>query len=233
MEQRAAAQEVGPGVPVIAIDGPAGVGKSTIAKMVAEKLGYAYLDSGAMYRALTHAAMEAGIGLADGPGLATLAAGLDLVLEPGGRVLVGGQDVSRAIRTPAVTAGVSRVAAVPEVRSVMVAHQRRFAERNTGVVAEGRDMGTVVFPDADLKLFLDADPDERARRRLGQAGQVEAGADAARVRAGLEARDAQDRARPVAPLAQAPDAERLDTSRMTLREVFDAVWIRVRSLIRP
>ena len=220
-------------MPVIAIDGPAGVGKSTIARMLAEKLDWAYLDSGAMYRALTHAAMGAGVDLADGPALATLAEGLDLVLDPSGRVLVGGRDVSDSIRTPAVSEGVSRVAAVPEVRAVMVAHQRRFVERNAGVVAEGRDMGTVVFPDADLKLFLDADPDARAARRLGQGGEVEAGADAARVRAGLEARDRQDRGRKVSPLVQAPDAEALDTSRMTLREVFDAVWVRVRSAIRP
>ncbi len=219
---------------VITIDGPAGVGKSTIARMLAEKLGWAYLDSGAMYRALTVRAMDAGIGLADGPGLATLAEGLDLELAPSGRVRVDGVDLSDRIRTPAVSEGVSRVAAVPEVRAVMVAHQRRFAGQHEGVVAEGRDMGTVVFPDAVLKLFLDADPAERARRRLGQGGEVEAaGADAARVQAGLEARDRQDRGRAVAPLAQAEDAQRLDTSQMTLREVFDAVWVRVRSAVRP
>ena len=218
---------------VIAIDGPAGVGKSTLARMVAEKLDWAYLDSGAMYRALTLTALEQGIGLADAAGLATLAEGLDLVLEPSGRVLVAGTDVSDRIRTPEISAGVSQVAAVPEVRAVMVTHQRRFAEQQAGVVAEGRDMGTVVFPDAALKIFLDADPEERARRRLGQGGEVAPGADAARVRAGLEARDRQDRARKVAPLAQAPDAERLDTTGMTLREVFDAVWSRVRSAVRP
>lgn len=220
-------------MPVIAIDGPAGVGKSTIARLLAEKLGWAYLDSGAMYRALTHAAMQAGIGLADGPGLATLAEGLDLELEPAGRVLLAGQDVSAAIRTPAVTEGVSRVAAVPEVRAVMVAHQRHFAASNGRIVAEGRDMGTVVFPDAAVKIFLDAAPETRASRRLAQGGEVEAGADAERVRAGLEARDRQDRARKVAPLVQAADAWRLDTSQMTLREVFEAVWMRVRSAIRP
>lgn len=220
-------------MPVIAIDGPAGVGKSTIARLVAERLGWAYLDSGAMYRVLTLAALRAGVGLEDGPGLSALAEGLDLLLEPGGRVLLAGEDVSAAIRTPAVTSGVSRVAAVPAVRAVMVAHQRRFAGRNAGVVAEGRDIGTVVFPDAALKLFLDADPDERARRRLGQAEEVGAGADAAQVKAGIEARDRQDRSRKVAPLAQAADAERVDTSQMTLREVFDAVWVRVRSAIRP
>ncbi|MDF1700424.1 MAG: (d)CMP kinase [Planctomycetota bacterium] len=210
-------------MPVIAIDGPAGVGKSTIARLVAERLGWAYLDSGAMYRVLTLAALRAGVGLEDGPGLSALAEGLDLLLEPGGRVLLAGEDVSAA----------SRVAAVPAVRAVMVAHQRRFAGRNAGVVAEGRDIGTVVFPDAALKLFLDADPDERARRRLGQAEEVGAGADAAQVKAGIEARDRQDRSRKVAPLAQAADAERVDTSQMTLREVFDAVWVRVRSAIRP
>ncbi len=218
---------------VIAIDGPAGVGKSTIARQVAAKLGWAYLDSGAMYRVLAHAARQAGVGGSDEAALAALAASLDLVLEPGGRVLLDGQDVSEAIRTPEVTALVSKVAAVGAVRQVMVAHQRRFAERNERVVAEGRDIGTVVFPDADLKIFLDAEPSERARRRLAQAGEVPDGADVAAVEADLAVRDHRDRTRAVAPLAQATDAERIDTSQMTLREVFDAVWVRVRSAVRP
>ncbi|MDA1194338.1 MAG: (d)CMP kinase [Planctomycetota bacterium] len=218
---------------VIAIDGPAGVGKSTIARRLAERLGWAYLDSGALYRALTHAALQSEVALDDGAALAALARDLELSLEPQGVVRVDGLDVSAALRTPAVARGVSSVAAVPAVRAVMVVHQRRFAEGKTGVVAEGRDMGTVVFPDAVIKLFLDADPEERARRRLDQGQEVGPDADMGRVRADLEARDAQDRGRAVAPLAQAADAERLDTTQMTPDEVFEAVWMRVRSVIRP
>ncbi len=218
---------------IVAIDGPAGVGKSTVARRLAEALGWAYLDSGAMYRALTLRAREVGIRLTDGGSLARLARGLDLRLAPDGGVRVAGRDVSEAIRAPEVTADVSIVASVPAVRAVMVSHQRRFAERNANVVAEGRDIGTVVFPDADLKIYLDASPEARTRRRLGQTDQVGVGADERTVRAGIEARDHLDRTREVAPLRRAADAWRLDTSRMTLDEVFEAVRKRVRSAIRP
>ncbi len=218
---------------VVAIDGPAGAGKSTIAKRLAKVLGWAYLDSGAMYRAVTVVAMDAGADLGDGEALARLAEALDLELKAEGTVLVRGADVTKRIRSPEVTAAVSGVASVAAVREVMVSHQRRFAERNEYVVAEGRDIGTVVFPDAALKIYLDAASTERARRRLGQSDEVAQGADQDAVRAGIEERDRLDSTREIAPLRPAADAWLLDTSKMTLDEVFEAVRGRVRSAIRP
>lgn len=217
---------------VIAIDGPAGAGKSTIAKRLSADLSWAYLDSGAMYRAVTVVAMDRGMSLEDAEALATLAHELDLELDAQGRVRVAGENITGRIRTPEVTEAVSVVAAVPEVRSMMVAHQRRFAERQGRIVAEGRDIGTVVFPDADLKIYLEADPRERARRRLEQWGD-QANGDVETVQAGLEERDRLDSTREVAPLRPARDAWQLDTSDMTLDEVFEAVRTRVRSAVRP
>ena len=220
-------------MPVVAIDGPAGAGKSSIARRLARALGWAYLDSGALYRAVTWMALKRGVALDDEAALAELARGLDLELEAGGALRVGGRGVTDSIRRPRVTEAVSTVASVPAVRAVMVAHQRRFAAQNPRVVAEGRDMGTVVFPDADVKIYLDADTGERARRRLRQEGEVAEGADEASVRAGIEARDQHDQSREVAPLRVAEDAWTLDTSQMTLDEVFAAVRERVTSAIRP
>jgi cytidylate kinase len=221
---------------VVAIDGPAGAGKSTLARRLAADLGWAYLDTGAMYRAATLRALEQGIGLDDEEGLAALAATLDLDVAAGGLVRVDGRDVTAGIRTPEVTAAVSAVARVPEVRAVMVGHQRRFAARHGRVVAEGRDIGTVVFPDAAVKVWLDADPGERARRRLREErpGGRDPGTDpeaVERVQAALERRDRLDRTREVAPLEPARDAWRLDTTGMTLAEVFEAVRSHVRSRI--
>lgn len=220
-------------MPVVAIDGPAGAGKSSVARRVAAALGWAYLDSGALYRAVTLRALRQGIDLGDVDALAALARQVDLLLERDGSVRMDGEDVTRHLRTPQVTAAVSVVASVAAVRQVMVAHQRRFAQGNPRVVAEGRDMGTVVFPDAELKIYLDAQPQERARRRMAQVEEVAAGADQEAVRAGLEARDRLDSTREVAPLQQAADAWRLDTTGMTLDEVVEAVGARVRSAIRP
>ena len=220
-------------MPVVAIDGPAGAGKSTIARRVARELGWAYLDSGAMYRAVTLMALEHDLALDDATGLAQLAGELEIDLEPDGTLRVGRQDVTKRIRAPEVTDAVSHVASVAAVREVMVAHQRRFARRNERVVAEGRDIGTVVFPDADLKVYLDADAAERARRRLQQEDEVAAGSDEASVQAEIEARDARDQSRAASPLRAAADAWRLDTSGMTLDEVFAAVRDRETSAIRP
>ena len=220
-------------MPVVAIDGPAGASKSTIAKGLARALGWAYLDSGAMYRAITVVAMDRGVPLDDGPALAGLARALDLELGADGKVRVEGENITGRIRTPEVTEGVSTVATVPEVRDVMVVHQRRFLERQGRIVAEGRDMGTVVFPDADVKIFLEADPSERARRRLAQWGPEASAGGVEAVQARIEARDRQDSTRQVAPLRPAEDAWRLDTSKMTLDEVLQAVEARVRSAIRP
>lgn len=217
---------------VIAIDGPAGAGKSTIARRVAEALGWAYLDTGSMYRALTLVALEQGVPLGDGHALAALAGGLELHLAADGTVTVAGRDVTPFIRTAEITAAVSVVARVPAVREVMVRHQRRFAEQNGRIVAEGRDMGTVVFPDAGLKVYLDADPQERARRRLAQGSEQEGDVDLAAMRARIETRDRLDSTRATAPLRPAADAWQLDTTGMTLDEVFEAVRSRVRSAIR-
>ena len=217
---------------VVAIDGPAGVGKSTIARQLAADLGWAYLDSGALYRAVTLLALRGGLDLGDAAAVAALAGRIDLVLDAQGRVWVDGEDVSAAIRSPEVTDAVSDVASVPAVREVMVVHQRRFARQGEHVVAEGRDIGTVVFPEAEVKIYLDAAPGERALRRLAQPGEVPPGADRAGVQADLEARDLQDSTRDVAPLQRAANAWLLDTSQMTLREVFEAVRTRVRSEIR-
>lgn len=219
---------------VICIDGPAGVGKSTVARRLAESEGLAYLDSGAMYRALTVVALRRGISLEEPAALAAVASGLQLVLERDGRVRVDGEDVTSLLRTETVNQAVSLVAQVPEVREVMVRHQRAFARRYERVVAEGRDMGTVVFPDGEVKIYLDADPRERIRRRVDQVRaeptpDPEAVQDEAEIGRGLERRDRIDSTRAVAPLKPAPDAWRLDTTDMTLDEVIAAVRAKVRS----
>jgi cytidylate kinase len=221
---------------VVTIDGPAGVGKSTVACRVAERLGWARLDSGALYRAVALAALERGTALDDEGAVATLASGLVIAITREGRVLVDGMgDVTDRLRSPRVTAAVAVVAAHAAVRAVMVGHQRGFARREGRIVAEGRDMGTVVFPDAAVKTYLDATPAVRAGRRLaqdavpGRTGEGREGPGLEAVQADLEARDRRDRSRAVAPLRPAGDAWRLDTSAMTLDEVVEAVLSHVRS----
>jgi cytidylate kinase len=221
-------------VRVVAIDGPAGVGKSTIARRLAEELGWAYLDTGAMYRALTWEALRRAVPLQDARALADLAGELALRLSRDGVVRVAGVDVTGEIRKARVNSAVSDVAGIAEVRRVMVAHQQRFAAENDGVVAEGRDMGTVVFPDAAVKVFLEAAPEERARRRHDQdRGGGGPETDLSAVQAGIEARDRLDRSRAVSPLRPAPDAWRLDTTSLTLDEVYAQVKSQVLSVIRP
>ena len=214
---------------VIAIDGPAASGKSSTGARVAERLGWAHLDSGALYRALTLAALdnlrEEGRGKGEGwnvQRIVGLARDLPIALALVGREFtptVAGVDVEEAVRSERVTARVSAVAALPEVRAWVNAEQRRAVARHpAGVVVDGRDIGTVVFPDAPLKIFLTATPEERARRRLTQRGQAP---DAERLRResqALAARDDADRGRPVAPLKPAPDAVLLDTTHVSLDE---------------
>ena len=194
---------------VVAIDGPAGAGKSTVARAVAKQLDFTYLDTGAMYRAVALAARERGVDPA------TIAGGLNI--EPGERIRVEGRDVTDEIRTSEVSEAASRAAAQPAVREAVAAQQRRLLESGNWV-AEGRDIGTVVAPHAALKVFLTADPAERARRRA-----AELGLDEATVLAEQAIRDERDRTREHSPLQPAPGAIVLDTTDMTLPEVVDRI----------
>jgi cytidylate kinase len=194
---------------VVAIDGPAGAGKSTVARALAQRLGFTYLDSGAMYRSVALAALRAG---ADPAELAD-----QVTIELGDRVLLDGEDVSGEIRTPEVSEAASQAAADPAVRTAMVDQQRRLLSHGDWV-AEGRDIGTVVVPDAGLKLFLTASAQERARRRA-----AELGADAATVLAEQQIRDERDRTRAQSPLKPAEGAVELDTTGMSLDQVLDTV----------
>ena len=218
---------------VIAIDGPAASGKSSTAGLVAERLGWAHLDSGALYRALTLAALdnigEGGRGtLKDmeaegwsGPRIVALAEQLPVRLVLAGHVFrpeVAGVDVEEAIRSDRVTRHVSALAAIPEVRTWVNAQQRRAVAGVGGVVVDGRDIGTVVFPEAPLKIFLTATADERARRRLSQRGQVVDVDLVRRESQALAVRDAADSTRPIAPLKPAADAVLLDTTALTLQQ---------------
>jgi CMP/dCMP kinase len=201
---------------VIAIDGPAGAGKSTVARGVADELGFTYLDSGAMYRSVALAALRAGADLDDGNALAELARGLDIQLEDG-RVSLDGEDVSGAIRTPEVAAAASRVSVHPGVREAMVSRQRALIDSGR-YVAEGRDIGTVVSPDAPLKVYLTASPEERARRRAAQSG-----ADPEGVLAAQTERDARDQERTLGRLRPADDAIALDTTGFDVDQVIAQV----------
>jgi cytidylate kinase len=199
-------------VAVIAIDGPAGAGKSTTAKAVAAELGLSYLDTGALYRCVALTAIEQGIALDDGDSLAEIANALDVRFEAGGNgIRLAARDVTEAIRTPEVSDAASRVSAIPVVRAALVELQRRAA-RSPGTVAEGRDMGTVIFPDASLKVYLDASVDERARRRALDLERLGRPQGVAAVRDDISARDARDAGRTVAPLRIAPDAVVVDTT---------------------
>ena len=201
---------------VIAIDGPAGAGKSTVARGVAEALGLTYLDSGAMYRSVALAALRRGVDPGDGEALGKLASGLEISFDAG-EVRLEGEDVTTAIREPEVSEAASRVAAHPEVRAAMVAGQRALIERG-GYVAEGRDIGTVVSPDAPLKVFLTASDDERARRRAAESGEpVE------RVIAEQRRRDARDTQREHGALRPADDAVEVETSALSVTEVVNRV----------
>jgi cytidylate kinase len=199
---------------VIAIDGPAGSGKSTVAKAVAERLELPYLDTGAMYRAVAFAVMRAGGDPADEELAANTARSMEL--EVGlDRVMVNGTDATVEIRGPEVTRSVSLVAANPAVRVELVSRQREWAERRGGGVLEGRDIGTVVFPDAELKVYLTADPDERARRRAKEVTDL----DYETVAADLARRDTLDSTREIDPLSEAPDAVLVDTTGLGIDEV--------------
>jgi cytidylate kinase len=201
---------------VIAIDGPAGAGKSTVARAVAAALGFTYLDSGAMYRCVALAAIRRGADLGDRGALGELARSLRIELD-GERVALGGEDVGAAIREPAIAEAASRVSVHPPVREAMVAEQRRLVAAGR-YVAEGRDIGTVVSPDSPLKVFLTASAEERARRRAAQTGEGEAA-----VLAAQRERDERDETRAHSALRPAEDAVGIDTTGLSLDEVVERV----------
>lgn len=213
-------------VPVIAIDGPSASGKGTVAQAVALALGFHYLDSGALYRLVALDALQRGVALDDEAALTRLAEQLDVRFERG-EVYLGGRRVTDDIRTEACSAASSRVAAVPGVRQALLARQRAF-RRPPGLVADGRDMGSVVFPDAKLKVFLTAGAEARAERRYNQLKDKGIPASIDALLLDLRERDTRDAERAAAPLRAAPDARRLDTTRMTALEAAAVVlgWYR-------
>ena len=212
--------------PVIAIDGPAGAGKSTLASHLARRFGFLNLETGAMYRALAYKAIDLDLDMDDPAALLVLCEHTKIDLEPvrdGNRVLLDGRDVSRRIRDADVTAAASRASVHPQVREWMVAQQRAMGEAG-GVVMEGRDIGTAVFPDAEVKIFLDADPEVRGSRRFRQVASSEHEAipvTEAAILAEMKARDQRDRSRAESPLRAADDAIVLDSTRMSLDEVLE------------
>ena len=207
---------------VIAIDGPAGSGKSTVAKALAARLGLEYLDTGAMYRSVTFAALRRGIDPSERDQVARMVADLELAVTPD-RVVVDGVDATIEIRGPEVGRAVSIVAANPDVRSEMVRRQREWVATRGGGVLEGRDIGTVVFPDAELKVYLTADPEVRAQRRSKEVTDL----DNETVAADLARRDALDQGREVSPLTEAPDAFVVDTTGLSVEEIIEVIAAKV------
>jgi cytidylate kinase len=206
----------------IAIDGPAGAGKSTLARRLAERLGFLYIDTGAMYRAIALSARRLGVGWDDARRLEEIARNARIELAAGGRVLLDGEDVSQAIRDPEISEGASRVSAISGVRRALVEKQQEMG-REASVVMEGRDIGTVVFPEAAVKIYLDATPEERTRRRLKDLAARGIEADFSQVLGEIQRRDLRDSTRADSPLRQAPDAIYVDSTSMTEDEVEQAL----------
>ncbi len=208
---------------IVAIDGPAGAGKSTAARLLAARLGYALLDTGAIYRSMALRARERGVAWDNGPGVAALADGIDISFRLEGalnHVTLNGQDVTAAIRTPDMSDGASRVSALPEVRAALLAFQRDFGRAPPGAVLDGRDIGTVIFPDADVKIYVDATPEIRARRRAAEIASTGGAVSEAEVLADIRRRDERDTRRAAAPLRPAPDAHLLDTTHLDIDAAF-------------
>ncbi|HEY0799083.1 MAG TPA: (d)CMP kinase [Candidatus Baltobacteraceae bacterium] len=213
---------------IVAIDGPAGAGKSTLAKRVAHKLGFLYIDSGAMFRAVALWALRLKVEVSDMHRLEKLASEAQIELDvENGNITLNGEDVTTAIREPEVSKAASKISAVPGVRRALLRIQRGMAQDNS-VVMEGRDIGTVVFPRAQVKIFLDADPKERARRRARELGKV---ANVHEVATELSERDRRDMQRRDAPLSQAPDAHLVDTTGLSIDEVEEAILRFVRARV--
>ncbi|MCU7942807.1 MAG: (d)CMP kinase [Candidatus Thiodiazotropha sp. (ex Cardiolucina cf. quadrata)] len=204
--------------PVITVDGPSGSGKGTLAQRIAEALGWHFLDSGAIYRVLGLMAERAGIGGENVDKIADMAKNMPLSFNRG-RVLLDGEDVSRIIRTETIGNAASKVAAIPQVREALLAWQRNYA-RSPGLVADGRDMGTVVFPQAKVKIFLTASAEERAQRRYKQLKEKGLGVNLARLTEEIRERDERDSKRAVAPLVASESAYQLDSTAMTIDEVY-------------
>ena len=216
---------------VICIDGPGGSGKGTISRFVAENLGWHILDSGALYRVLALAAMNHGVELDNEAAITLLAAHLDVQFtfgqEKGSRVILEGEDVSEQLRTEETGTAASKVAALPEVRQALLKRQQAFLQE-PGLVADGRDMGTVVFPNSGLKIFLTASARERAERRHKQLKEVGNSVSIATLSKAIEERDDRDRRRTVSPLKPADDAIEIDTTSLGIREVVEKVMILVK-----
>jgi cytidylate kinase len=210
---------------IIAIDGPSGAGKGTVARNVARALGYRHIDTGAMYRAVAWRALDLGLALDADEAVADLAE-RSSIESTDARIAIDGHDVTTLIRTPEIDRAAAQVARLPGVRRVLVAQQRALGDQGS-IVMEGRDIGTTVFPDAEVKVYLDAEAEERARRRAGDPAHQRQGA-LATVATALEQRDASDRTRGASPLAIAADAVHIDTTHMAIEDVVDRVLALVR-----
>ena len=211
---------------IIAIDGPSGAGKGTVSRTLSQSLGYRHVDTGAMYRAVGWKAAHDGIPFEDEARVAALARAADIVVE-GGVVMIEGHDITAAIRTPEIDKAASAVARLPAVRQILVERQRALGEGG-GVVMEGRDIGTVVFPSADVRVYLDASAEERARRRLHDTAHTASQAGQAAVAESIAARDRADTTRTASPLTLAPDAVLIDTTDMPIPQVVARVMALVR-----
>jgi cytidylate kinase len=221
--------DTSPGRLVIAIDGPSGAGKGTVARAIAARLGYRHVDTGAMYRAVAWMALERGLLLDDPAAVAGLASTARIELGDG-RVTIDGRDVTQAIRTPAIDRGAAAVARIPGVRAALVERQRALGA-DGGVVMEGRDIGTVVFPGADVKIYLDADPSERARRRSADPAHAGSAVALPELASAMADRDRLDTTRPTSPLVIAPDAVRIDTTGMAVAAVVERVMAVVQTRV--
>ncbi|WP_027329234.1 (d)CMP kinase [Marinimicrobium agarilyticum] len=217
-------------IPVIAIDGPSGAGKGTLSRLVAHRLGYHLLDSGALYRLTALAAMDEGVDIDDPETVANVARHLDVTFDAEGaetRILLNGRDVSRDIRTETVSMNASKVAAYPPVREALLQRQRDF-RREPGLVADGRDMGTTVFPDAQVKIFLTASPEARAERRYLQLLEKGEKVDVDALADDIRRRDQQDSERTISPLKPAEDARYLDSTDLSIDEVLEQILTAVK-----